>query len=220
MKPLLFKAMAQLDLSVYVVIDPAVCAGRPPEEIAVQAARGGATLLQYRDKSGDEDAALAGAQRVKAALDDAGLSVPLLINDYPSIAQHIGAAGVHIGQGDMTPQAARALLGEAAIIGLTAFTPDHMAALDPAVVDYVGTGPVYPTKTDKGKPILGVEGLARLVALSPVPVVGIGGITPASAAEVMRAGVDGVAVMRAVSAADDPQGAAQALVKIISEGKN
>lgn len=206
--------MAALDLSVYIVIDPQACAGRAAEDVAVAAVRGGATLVQYRNKSGEYDAALAGARRMKAAL--AGTGVPLVINDYPEIALEIGAAGVHVGQGDMAPADARALLGADAFIGLTAFTPAHMAGIDPAVVDYVGTGPVYPTQTDKGKPILGVEGLAGLVALSPVPVVAIGGITAQTAGAVMQSGAAGVAVMRAVTAVDDVQRATQDLVNHVS----
>ena len=210
-------APVHLDLSVYVIIDPQCCAGRPPEDVAVMAARGGATLIQYRDKEASFTQVRDGAQRVLGAL--LPYDVPFVVNDYPQIAKDIGADGVHIGQGDMPPHEVRALLGADAIVGLTAFTPAHLAAVDPKVVDYVGTGPVYPTKTDKGKPILGVEGLGALVALSPVPMVAIGGITDQNAAAVMQSGVQGIAVMRGVSAASEPQQATQNLLKIVSGRK-
>ena len=210
-------APVHLDLSVYVIIDPQCCAGRLPEDIAVAAARGGATLIQYRDKVGAYDQAFDGARRVKEAL--VSYDVPLVMNDYPRIAKDLGLDGAHIGQGDMPPKAVRDMLGKDAIIGLTAFTPDHLAQVDSGVVDYVGTGPVYPTQTDKGKPILGVEGLGALVALSPVSMVAIGGITGDTAADVMRAGVDGVAVMRGVSAATDPMATTQNLLSIVSGRK-
>ncbi len=187
-------------LAVYFVLDPACCAGRDVAAVADAAVRGGVSMIQYRDKSGDEDAVRAGALAVQEAI--AG-RVPFVVNDYVEIAAEIGADGAHIGQGDMSPAAARHLLGADKILGLTAFTPEHMAAVDPSLVDYVGTGPFFPTLTDKGKPVLGAEGFAAVAKLSPVPVVGIGGITAENAAQVLAAGADGVAMMRAVSAADD-----------------
>ena len=140
--------------------------------------------------------------------------VPLLVNDYVDIAFAVGADGVHVGQGDSDVAEARARLGEDAIVGLTAFTEEQITAVDPAVVDYIGTGPVYPTQTDKGKPVLGGDGFSALVQLSPVPVVGIGGITPENASRVLDAGAAGVAMMRSVSAADDIAAAVKAFQEI------
>lgn len=193
-----------LNLKLYVIIDPQACAGRPPEDIAVAAAKGGATIMQYRDKCGDVATVRASAKRTLLAVRAAGFDIPFLVNDYVQVAKDIGADGVHIGQGDVSPKTARGIIGDDVIIGLTAFTPDHLAAVDPAIVDYVGTGPVYPTTTDKGKPVLGVDGLHPLVALSPVPMVAIGGITASRASDVLSAGVDGLAVMSGISLAADP----------------
>lgn len=203
------------DLSCYFIVDPEACLDRPPEDVVKAALDGGATLVQYRDKRGDVDLVRDGAMRVKRVMDDHIRDVPFLINDYPQIMCDVGADGVHIGQGDMPAMHVRELIGPEAILGLTAFTEDHLGAVNPFVVDYVGTGPVYPTKTDKGKPILGVEALAGLVALSPVPMAAIGGINARNAAMVMKANVNGVAVMRAISAADDPDKATRALVRAI-----
>jgi len=198
---------------IYLVLDPSCCNGRSVVEVARAACRGGITLLQYRDKVGSPAEV---QQNARSVLDVAReFGVPFLINDYPQIAASIGADGAHIGQGDTSPQEARTIVGDEAILGLTAFTPQHMAAVDPALVDYVGTGPVYPTKTDKGKPVLGVEGFAPIAALSPVPVVGIGGITADNALPVIKAGAAGVAMMRAISAADDPEVAARAFSDVI-----
>ncbi len=203
------------DLSCYFVVDPEACAGRSPEDVVLAALDGGATMVQYRDKRGDIDLARAGAKCVKRAIDDHACDIPFLINDYPELVVEIGADGVHVGQGDMSPLQVRKLIGDDAILGLTAFNIDHMAAINPAIVDYAGTGPVYPTQTDKGKPILGVEGLREVVALSPVPVVAIGGITAAVAADVMASGVLGIAVMRAISAAGSPALAAKELLNSV-----
>jgi thiamine-phosphate pyrophosphorylase len=198
-------ARAPFNPALYFILDPACCGGRDVAEVARAAVAGGVTLVQYRDKLRSPAVVLEAARRVKAAL--AGTGVPLLINDYTEIALQIKADGAHIGQGDMSAAEARAVLGPDAILGLTAFTEDHIRAVDPALVDYIGTGPVYPTLTDKGKPVLGPERFAALVKLSPVPVVGIGGITADNALSILEAGADGIAVMRAIGAADDVQGA-------------
>lgn len=191
----------RFDLSLYFIADPASCAGRDVAEVAALAAKAGVTLIQYRDKTSPHALVLETARRMKTAL--AGTGVPLLINDYVDIARAVGAEGAHIGQGDISAAEARAMLGPDAVLGLTAFTEDHIAAVDPALVDYIGTGPVYPTLTDKGKPVLGPARFAGLVSLSPVPVVGIGGITADNAAPVLDAGAAGIAIMRGIGAADD-----------------
>ena len=201
------------DLSIYFVADPSLCGGRDIVDVVMMAIKGGATMVQYRNKLEPMNDVLAEAAMLQEWMPE---HVPLLINDYPDVAQAVGASGVHLGQGDTSPIDARKLLGEEAIIGQTAFTPEHMAAVDPAVIDYVGTGPFYPTKTDKGKPVLGAEKFADIAALSPVPVVGIGGITPENAKAVMDAGAAGVAMMRSVSEADSPEEAARSFKENIS----
>lgn len=200
-----------LNLSLYFIADPECCGGRDVVDVARAAVRGGVTIVQYRDKT---NAARERAKNARALKD--ALNVPLLINDHVDTAIEVNAHGVHLGQGDMPVLEARDLLGPEAIIGLTAFTEDHIAALDAAKVDYIGTGPFYPTQTDKGKPVLGAERFAALAALSPVPIVGIGGITPDNAAAVIEAGASGVAVMRAIGEADDPEEVAAAFKDVLS----
>lgn len=204
---------AGLDLSVYFVADPSCCAGRDIADVVMDAVRGGVTMVQYRNKSGNMPEIHVQSALLSELLKAEG--VPFLVNDHVDVAFAVEADGVHLGQGDALPQEARDKLGPDALIGLTAFTPEHMAAVDPAVVDYVGTGPFYPTQTDKGKPVLGAEKFAELVTLSPVPVVGIGGITEDNAQAVLDAGAQGVAMMRAISEADDPRAAARAFVEIV-----
>lgn len=198
-----------IDLSVYFVADPQACGGRDVVDVVMEAVRGGATIVQLRNKHDPKPLIVAQAAMLAELL--RGLNVPFLVNDYVDIAKDVEADGVHIGQGDLSPLDARKILGDEAIIGLTAFTEGHIAAIDPAVVDYIGTGPFFPTQTDKGKPVLGAARFKELAALSPVPVVGIGGITADNALEVLRAGADGVAVMRAISEAYDPRLAAAEL---------
>ena len=146
-------------------------------------------------------------------------NIPLIINDRVDIALAIDADGVHIGQGDMKSEQAREMLGPDKVIGLTAFTEGHAKAIDPDIVDYIGTGPFYETKTDKGKPVLGAKRFSELAALSPVPVVGIGGVTAENCADVIDAGADGVAMMRSISAAKDPEQAARAISNAVSQAR-
>lgn len=199
--------------SIYFIADPSLCGGRDVVDVVMQAVAGGATMVQLRNKSGNMAEFLAQGAVLAEVLKVRG--VPFLINDDIEVAFAVEADGVHLGQGDAHPSLARARLGEKAIIGQTAFTPEHIAALDPCV-DYIGTGPFYATKTDKGKPVLGAEKFAALVKLSPVLVVGIGGITPDNAAAVLAAGANGVAMMRSVSEADDPKAAVERFVKIFN----
>jgi len=199
--------------AIYFILDPACCRGRDVLDVALAAARGGVTMLQLRNKSGNMPEFLAQAALLSEILKP--FNIPFFVNDSIDVAFAVGADGVHLGQGDESVVIARKRLGDGAIIGQTAFTPAHMAVLDPAVVDYIGTGPIFPTQTDKGKPVLGMEGFRDLVALSPVPVVGIGGITAENAPSVMSCGAAGVAMMRAISEAEDVEGAARHFRKVL-----
>jgi thiamine-phosphate pyrophosphorylase len=205
------------DLSVYFIADPSLCSGRDVSDVVRLALSGGATMVQYRDKSGDLNAINRNAAILQKICDE--FAAAFLINDHVDLAQTINADGVHLGQGDMSAAEARRVLGPDAIIGITAFTPVHMTAIDPGIVDYAGTGPVYPTQTDKGKQVLGPEKFAQLVKLCPVQVVGIGGITPENAAPVLHAGAQGVAMMRAISAAPDPKEAAMNFKDIVAAAR-
>lgn len=195
------------NLSVYFIADPSVCLGRDVADVVRMAASGGVTMVQLRDKSSDIKIIETRARIIQKILKP--LNIPFIINDHVELAAAIGADGVHIGQDDISPKDARKIIGDDAILGLTAFTPDHFANLDPAIVDYAGTGPFYGTLTKPDKPVLGAENFARLMKLSPVPVVGIGGITPEKARVVLDAGAQGVAMMRSVSEAADPRAAAR-----------
>lgn len=186
-------------------------------DVLAPAVSGGISIVQFRDKTpidtpGQRKKFKDHACRIHEFLKPR--HIPFLINDHVDIAKEIGADGVHVGQGDASPEDVRRVLGSEAVIGLTAFRSEHFAALDPQVVNYVGTGPVYPTKTDKGKPVLGPEKFAELIKGAPVPVVGIGGITPDNFAPVIEAGAAGVAVMRAIGEADDPELAACRFSKV------
>jgi thiamine-phosphate pyrophosphorylase len=135
------------------------------------------------------------------------------------VAKAAGLAGAHIGQDDGHPAAARAILGPDALIGLSVTRAAELATVDPAVVDYVGLGPVFPTgsKADAA-PALGLDGARAIGARLPLPWVAIGGIGIANSAAIMRAGAAGVAVVSAICAADDPRAATAALRAEIERG--
>ena len=201
-------------LSIYFVADPHACGGRDIAHVVMAAVEGGVTMVQLRNKIDAKPLIAAQAAMLAELLKPLG--VPFLVNDHVDIARDVEADGAHIGQGDMSAPEARKILGDEKILGLTAFTEEHINAVDPKTVDYIGTGPFFPTKTDKGKPVLGAQAFSTLIKLSPVPVVGIGGITPENAAEVLSAGADGVAMMRSISEADDPKAAALKFQNIIN----
>jgi thiamine-phosphate pyrophosphorylase len=208
--------MRRVDLSVYLVLDPDLCAARGVVATAVAAVRGGATIVQLRDKGADAARLAETARALKLAL--AGSGVPVIVNDCAQAA--LAADGLHVGQDDMDPAAARAVIGPDRILGLSVETGAAAARVDPALVDYVGAGPVFatPTKPDH-KPPVGFDGLARLCAAAPVPAVAIGGLTAAHAGPVLAAGARGLAVVSAICAAPDPRAAARVLAQAVQEAR-
>lgn len=206
------------DLSLYVVIGPDATAGRDVTSVALAAVRGGATMVQLRYKTGTSEITQS-AREVIEVLRPTG--VPVIINDRVDLARALGAQGVHVGQNDTAPAEARRVLGEDAIVGLSITDPEQLETVDPTVVDYLGVGPIFPTgsKTDAA-PAIGLEALSRIASSVRLPVAAIGGITAANAANVIRAGADGLAVVSAICAADNPEEAARTLVARIDEARS
>ncbi|QIE41471.1 thiamine phosphate synthase [Rhodobacteraceae bacterium SC52] len=197
------------DLSVYLVLDPDLCAPRGMVETARLAVAGGAGAVQLRHKTADTPAMIATGRALMEALQ--GTGAMLIVNDDVEAARALGA-GLHVGQGDLSAAKARAVIGPDAILGVSVETEDAAGAIDPAVVDYVGAGPVFatPTKLDHKAPV-GWDGLARLIAAAPVPAVAIGGIKTNHIALARAAGCVGVAVVSAICGQPDPQAAAAEL---------
>ncbi|QOR37278.1 thiamine phosphate synthase [Billgrantia diversa] len=199
----------RLDLSLYLVTDPELCARHGLVETAVAAVRGGVTIVQLRDKQASDDELIDQARRLKAAL--AGSGVPLIINDRLAVAVASGADGLHLGQDDGDVAMARAELGEGAIIGLSVQNHDQLARLDAGALDYLGLGPVFATSTKRNHATpLGFDGLASLVAASPLPAVAIGGLKAEHARRVRAAGAKGPAVVSGICGQPDPETAARA----------
>lgn len=208
-----------LDLSVYLVTDRPLCLGRDLLDIVAQAVRGGATMVQLREKSASTREFVELARAVKALL--APLGVPLLINDRLDVALAAGADGLHVGQGDMHVLDARGLLGPEAILGLSTDTLEQALEAEGLPVDYYGVGPVFPTstKTDFSHQPWGLDGLRALRPRISRPMVGIGGVGTANAAQIVASGADGVAVVSAICSAPSPEEAARALARAVAAGR-
>jgi len=212
-------AKPPFDLTLYLVVGSDAVGGSSVEDVVAAALRGGVTVVQLREKTLPDDAMVALARRLKALAARHG--VPLIVNDRIAVARAAGADGVHLGWDDEAAPAARARLGDAALVGLSAGTAEEAARVDCALADYVGIGSVYPTATkpDAG-PAIGVAGLQAVHKLLPLPAVAIGGIGLGNAAEVMAGStVEGIAVVSAICGASDPEAAARGLRAKIDKGR-
>jgi thiamine-phosphate pyrophosphorylase len=210
--------MRRIDMSVYAILDPAMCAEKGLVETAIAAVRGGAGAVQLRDKTATTAERIAATRALKTAL--AGSGAAVIVNDDAEAARAGGADGLHIGQGDMPPAEARALIGPDLLLGLSVETEAHAAALDPALVDHAGAGPVFATATKPGHAApIGFDGLARIIAACPVPAVAIGGLAAEHAASALRAGAVGLAVVSAICAAANPEAAARSILTAVREAR-
>ncbi|MBE1160746.1 thiamine phosphate synthase [Dyella acidiphila] len=202
--------MKPFDLSLYLVLDPDLCQRHDMLETARQAVAGGATMVQLRHKLASTDERIALGRALMESLRDTPAVV--IMNDDVTAAIESGVDGLHIGQGDISPSLARARIGAEMILGLSVNTEGAARLVDPAVIDYVGVGPVFatPTKPDHEKP-LGFDGLAKVIAASPVPAVAIGGLKHEHVQRVFAADADGMAVVSAICGTPDPRLAAHEL---------
>ena len=194
-------------LTLVAITDGAQRGTREIVQRALACVRGGATMVQLRLKDADARTQVEVARALVAALPP---GVPLIVNDRADLAIASGAAGVHVGPEDLPVAAVRRILGPDRIVGLS--VGSDAEALEASGADYVGIGPVYATasKGDAGDAI-GVGELARLAGLCVRPAVGVGGIDASNAEAVIAAGARGVAVIRALFSASDPEAAARSL---------
>jgi len=208
-----------VDLRLNAIVDPERAGGRDLAELARLCARGGATLIQLRDKHSDTGAMVNKARAIKKVLTPLG--VAFVVNDRVDVALAAGADGVHVGPDDLAVADARRLLGPGAIIGLSIKSVAEAEAAPVELIDYVGSGGVYVTLSkEQKKPPIGPAGLAHIIEVlkrrkAKMPVCGIAGVDATNAAEVISAGADGVAVISALSLAPDPAAAARTLRGIV-----
>lgn len=206
---------AQPDYSIYLVTDEGCLQGRALLDCVREALDGGVTLVQYRAKTASSAEMYAEALQLKALCDS--FKVPLIINDRLDIAMAVGAAGVHLGQDDLPCAAARKILGEDYIIGVSAHNPAEAKAALQSGADYLGCGAVFGTATKADVQKLGTEGLAAICREKGLPVVGIGGVTADNYREVRAAGADGAAIVSGILTQPDISATVRAIAKVSQE---
>lgn len=206
---------AQPDYSIYLVTDDGCLQGRALLDCVREALEGGVTLVQYRAKTASSAEMYNEALQLKALCDS--FNVPLIINDRLDIAMAVGAAGVHLGQDDLPCAAARRILGEDYIIGVSAHNPAEAKAALQSGADYLGCGAVFGTATKADVKKLGTDGLASICREKGLPVVGIGGVTADNYREVRAAGADGAAIVSGILAQPDISATVRAIAKVSQE---
>ena len=206
---------AQPDYSIYLVTDDGCLQGRALIDCVLEALEGGVTLVQYRVKTASSAEMYAEALQLKALCDS--FNVPLIINDRLDIAMAVGAAGVHLGQDDLPCAAARKILGEDYIIGVSAHNPAEAKAALQSGADYLGCGAVFGTATKADVKKLGTEGLTAICREKGLPVVGIGGVTADNYREVRVAGADGAAIVSGILAQPDIRTTVRAIARVSQE---
>jgi thiamine-phosphate pyrophosphorylase len=190
--------------SLYLVTDRALSCGRSTSEVVQAAITGGVSCVQLREKHLSTRELIAEARALVELLRPHG--IPLIVNDRVDVALAADADGVHLGQSDMHIYDARELLGSARIIGISAESLDDAVRAEREGADYIGISPVFSTVTKKDIATpLGLEGVRKIRKAVKLPLVGIGGISAVNAAEVIRSGADGVAVVSAIVSAPCPE---------------
>lgn len=179
------------------------------------ALKGGATCIQLREKELDEASFLEEAVALKKLCGNYG--VPLIINDNIDVAVKCGADGVHVGQSDMEAANVRKAVGEKMIIGVSAQTVEQALAAQKAGADYLGVGAVFPTSTKLDASEVSHQTLKEICAAADIPVTAIGGINKNNIAELSGTGVDGVALVSAVFAAENIEEECKLLKKLSYE---
>ncbi len=207
-----------IDYTLYLCTDRDLMSTPTLEEAVEAALRGGVTLVQLREKNCSSREFYETAQSVKSVTDRYG--VPLIINDRLDIALAVDAAGLHIGQSDLPAAVARGLLGAGKILGVSASTEGEAVLAQKDGADYLGVGAMFPTGTKKNTRRVSLEELARIRSSVSIPIVAIGGINEENCAPFASLGVDGVAVVSAILAKPDIEGAARAIKERFLEQKN
>jgi len=207
-----------LDLSLYVITDRQFSRGRSTGEVVREALRGGATVIQLREKELSDREIFEEGMKIKPLIKEAGAG--FIINDRIDLALALQADGVHLGQQDLPLSIARKLLGAGRIIGISVKTVEEAVRAESEGADYLAVSGVYPTDTKKDVGlIVGTQGIREIRRAVKLPLIGIGGIKIHNAREVIKAGADGIAVVSAVTTAPDIAEACRALKAEVLQAK-
>lgn len=208
-----------VDLSVYLVLDPDLCGSAQDMVDTTRAAvQNGATCVQLRAPHWKKRSLVECGRALKRILQ--GTNVPLIVNDHADVCLAVDADGLHVGQDDLSPADARALIGPEKVLGLSVSNAKQLAAVDTSLVDHLGIGPIFltQTKTDTAAQ-LGIEGFAALARRKPCPVVAIGNVKVPIVADLICSGAGGVAVVSAICGQRDPGAATRALVEAVRKAR-
>ncbi len=200
-------------MPLYAVTDRTWLKGRSLAACVEDTLRGGATCLQLREKDLDEAAFLNEALELKALC--ARYGVPFIVNDSVDIAIASGADGVHVGQSDEEAAEARARIGQDKLLGVSVETVEQAVKAEQAGADYLGVGAVFPTGTKLDADYVSFDTLKTICSTVSIPVVAIGGISAKNVGELAGSGIDGIAVVSALFAAEDIEAAARELRMLV-----
>ncbi|WP_117595494.1 thiamine phosphate synthase [Haloprofundus halophilus] len=207
-------------VNTYLVTQADLSAGRSSETVVREAIEGGVDVVQLREKHASARERYRLARVLRELTTEAG--VPFVVNDRVDIAVAVDADGVHLGDDDLPVSAARAQLGENALVGRSVSTVAAARRAAEAGADYLGVGAVFPTSSKdvpEDESNVGVETVAAVADAVEVPIVGIGGITAENAGDVVEAGADGVAVVSEITSASDPETATRRLASAVEAGR-
>ncbi len=208
-----------IDYSLYLITDRDIIKDRYLKECIEEAIKGGVTIVQIREKDASTREFYNIAKEVKEVTDK--YNIPLIINDRLDIALAVDAAGVHLGQSDMSIEVARKILGEEKIIGISAGNLEEALEAEKSGADYLGIGAIFytGTKKDIDEPI-GLEGLKEIINKIKIPSVAIGGINKDNTEDVIKTGVNGISVISAILGYEDTKKASEELLSKLSKSRN
>jgi thiamine-phosphate pyrophosphorylase len=206
-------------IQTYLVTQGDLTGGRGTRATVEAALAGGVDVVQLREKHASARERYELGRELRVLTREAG--VPLVVNDRIDLAAAVGADGVHLGDDDLPVSVARERLGEGAIVGRSVSTPGGAREAERAGADYLGVGAVFRTSTKdtrESESEIGLDAVREIREATDLSFVGIGGVTPENAADVVRAGADGVAVVSAITAAADPERATRDLRAAVEQG--
>ncbi len=207
------------DIIVYLVTDPKLTLGRSIEYIVEEACKAGVSMVQLRDKEIDDEGFVKIGKRLKEIT--GSFNIPLIVNDRVHLVREIDADGVHLGQEDLDVASARRVIGDGKIIGVSVSNVEEALKAVEDNVFYIGISGVFKTDTKKDARFIGIEGLKKIAEAvgKRIIKVAIGGIKIENAKDVILAGADGIAVVTAITMAEDIKDAVIKLKERVLEGR-
>ena len=202
----------------YVILDAALITS-PERDCALSLAAAGVRLLQYRNKSASSRQYLDSSRELAEALRPRGMT--FLVNDRPDVAFLAGASGVHVGQDDLDVEHARRVAGPEMLVGVSTHNLEQFERAAESTADYIAVGPIFATSSkDNPDPVVGLDFVRKVRAITDKPIVAIGGISVERAASVIEAGADSVAVISGILSAPEPSQSARQYLEVLETAKH